>query len=358
MYYALLGHTPTLSTLELTSLGLASEPVTSNLVSLTGDPLSVADKLGGTVKLLEAVATTSPASLLSDLHSLFESDSAKNLAVTNYSHHAVTTSDLYNLKKSLTRKARFVSMETSGHELVMLAKQHVTELSIIENKGELVIAKTVWVQPGLAWAKRDRQRPYQDIKRGMLPPKLARILVNLATRGESGLVFDPFCGTGTLLAEALVLGYGVAGSDNDPRAVSGTAKNLAWVQPASTPRLEVADATHASQWLARADFIATEPYLGPLISVHTPPSESKLQGVARGLDKLYRGCLRDWTRLGVRRVAMVIPEFHLNGRVIPTLQVATIGALGYNLISQVAYSKAGATVVRNITVLERPSTNN
>ena len=58
----------------------------------------------------------------------------------------------------------------------------------------------------------------------MIPPKLARTMINLAV-GENDpksiTVFDPFCGTGTILMEGLMVGVTVMGSDLDHEAVHG-----------------------------------------------------------------------------------------------------------------------------------------
>ena len=75
-----------------------------------------------------------------------------------------------------------------------------------------------------SYTKRDRERPKRDAKVGMLPPKLAQIIINLAAGqlpeeklqnicdiplGEpiprrllGQTVLDPFCGTGVILQEA------------------------------------------------------------------------------------------------------------------------------------------------------------
>src|SRR3990170_5795696 len=50
-----------------------------------------------------------------------------------------------------------------------------------------------WVQPFEEFAQRDYQRPYSDPKRGMLPPKVSRIMVNLAfpsKPSKSYVVYD------------------------------------------------------------------------------------------------------------------------------------------------------------------------
>ncbi len=60
-----------------------------------------------------------------------------------------------------------------------------------------------------------------------MPPKLARCLVNLARAPVGGLVLDPFCGAGSLLLEAGLVGCRVLGMDVRADMVEGCSRNLA-----------------------------------------------------------------------------------------------------------------------------------
>ena len=363
MYHITLGHSPKMSLLELSARKVEVSIISDQLVSTdNSDILTIAPELAGITRLIKEVQVTSPDSLISDLTSLVRDSGLKNHAITNYSEHPISEHHLYSLRSTVkeTRPVRFLSFETSDHSLIAIRKQHVAEFSVIEHNSTLVIGKTVWIQDADDWTQRDRSRPYQDIKRGMLPPKIARLMVNLATGGENGVLLDPFCGTGTILMEAMLLGNQVVGSDNDSSAIAGTKRNISWLQseyslPTENCNLHTVDATHIDQHISNIDFIATEPYLGPLISHKLIPTHQKLFNTARGLDKLYRGALRSWSKMLKEggRVVIVIPEFHAYGTVIPTLKIDTIDSLGYNYVDSVAYSKPGAIVVRNITILEK-----
>jgi tRNA G10 N-methylase Trm11 len=63
---------------------------------------------------------------------------------------------------------------------------------------------------------------------GVLPQKLARIMCNL-TGLQSGIIWDPFCGSGTILMEAAVLGFDVLGSDIDVNALNLANENMIWL---------------------------------------------------------------------------------------------------------------------------------
>ena len=57
-------------------------------------------------------------------------------------------------------------------------------------------------------------------------PKLSRLFLNLARLKEGDLALDPFCGTGSILIEAALLGLRPIGSDLDRKMLWGSKKNL------------------------------------------------------------------------------------------------------------------------------------
>ncbi|MFZ1248874.1 MAG: hypothetical protein WAQ24_00970 [Candidatus Saccharimonadales bacterium] len=140
-----------------------------------------------------------------------------------------------------------------------LTKSNGAELLLIAAQDKTYIARTVAIQDIASYTLRDRGRPKRDARVGMLPPKLAQIIVNLATgevqRHESRdmsqekiTVLDPFCGTGVVLQEAILMGYGAYGTDLEPRMIEYTNENLQWLFKSynlapTIYNLEIADAT-------------------------------------------------------------------------------------------------------------------
>ena len=104
------------------------------------------------------------------------------------------------------------------------------ELCLLKAKDEFLIGQTLAVQPFEEYSERDYGRPARDSRSGMLPPKLAKAMVNIASRGNRGLkILDPFCGSGTVLQESLLLGCNVIGTDIEARAIADSKKNLEWL---------------------------------------------------------------------------------------------------------------------------------
>jgi tRNA G10 N-methylase Trm11 len=194
----------------------------------------------------------------------------------------------------------------------------------------------------------------------MLPPKLARIMVNLAATSKpeavSGPIYDPFCGTGTILQEALVLGYEAAGSDLEPRMVDASVTNLNWLKELQSglksPLEVVARAADVGPEY-QLEALATEGYLGPPIS--RIPSPEAIRMLGKELDKLYKGF---WKAFGPvlgpgKRVVVCLPVFIQNGQPMRLGNVDSLGNPSYNLEGSYDYYREGQIVGRQIMIYRR-----
>lgn len=214
--------------------------------------------------------------------------------------------------------------------------------------------KMVWRHSARAWFKRDRGKPYSDRHKGLLPPKIARILVNLAVGAndpEGKTLLDPFCGSGTILLEAGVLKMNLIGNDLDPAQIAGARRNLDFFGLKS--KLLAYEAAALSDHLKEEiDFIATEPYMG-----RPTTRADRLPDLAKGLMKLYLGCLKDWLKFLKTdgRIAMIFPVFDYQGRQYKTSAVIDDPKLiGYNIVARgLLYSQPEAKVRREIVILQK-----
>lgn len=117
-----------------------------------------------------------------------------------------------------------VKTATTLHE--KLISQGI-ECMIIPNKaGDYIAAETVWVQDIDAYSKRDMDRERSMVV-GMMPPKIAQIMINLATKWDKNLsIYDCFCWLGTTMIEAWHAGYRhLIASDISPEMVRTTTAN-------------------------------------------------------------------------------------------------------------------------------------
>lgn len=145
---------------------------------------------------------------------------------------------------------------------------------------QYVTARTLAIQDIQAYEVRDTARPARDPHRGMLPPKVAQMTLNLARAQlptpSPVAILDPFCGTGTVLQEGWLLGERMIGMDSDPGMIQATKTNLAWVARhfalGSTPPPQVLQHDVRRPWPLHQtiDAIVTEPHLGRPLSSPLP----------------------------------------------------------------------------------------
>lgn len=221
------------------------------------------------------------------------------------------------------------------------------EMLLVRDGNDTILAQTTTVQDIEAYAARDQARPARDARVGMLPPKLAQIITNLAVSSIDPklgvVVLDPFCGTGVVLQEATLMGYKVRGSDLEPRMIEYSEKNLRWLasqnwSPIASSeddlfcQLDVGDATNFS-WIPAPNFIAGETYLGRPFSAE--PTTEILNDVMRDVDLIHRKFLKNvaqQTTIGFR-MCIAIPAWKTKNGFKHLKVLDSLEELGYNRVS-------------------------
>ena len=190
-----------------------------------------------------------------------------------------------------------LSTATSHHNKLGLANNKVELLIVKGRGGKIIIAESTGAQNITALARRDQERPARDAFVGMLPPKLAQIMINLTglKPGNPPLtILDPFCGTGVLLQEAILLGYSVYGTDLAEKMVRYSRDNIHWLEEKYHIKadwyLHEGDAMTAS-WRQPISAVACETYLGQPFSA--PPSAEKLAEVRKNCDRIVAEFLKN-----------------------------------------------------------------
>lgn len=185
---------------------------------------------------------------------------------------------------------------TSHHNKLGLSDNKVELLVVRGQGGKIIIAESVGAQNITALAKRDQGRPARDAFVGMLPPKLALTMLNLAGSKPKMRVLDPFCGTGVVLQEGLLLDYVVSGSDLNPKMIDYTMRNLDWLKKQKDSGVidlvRQGDAMDFEWIEAKSlDAVVCETYLGQPFSA--PPSSSKLVEVRGNCDHIISAFLKN-----------------------------------------------------------------
>jgi tRNA (guanine10-N2)-dimethyltransferase len=158
-------------------------------------------------------------------------------------------------------------------------------------------------------------------------------------------ILDPFCGTGVVLQEALLMGYHVTGTDLEPRMVKYSEKNLEWLRdeyklPELDSVLEVGDATNHT-WSVQPDFVAAETYLGrPFTSMPSGEILNQTISECNLIIKKFLQNIHGQLQPGAR-LCLAVPAWQIGKNPLKHLPlVDQIGDLGYN---QVSFERAGST---------------
>lgn len=317
-----------------------------------------------------------------------------------------------NTEPALSSAQTFHNALTSGVGL---------ELVFVAHNKKTYIGHVTHVQDIDSYTLRDRGRPKRDPFVGMLPPKLAQTIINLAIgtshsedgasqsttsvpaakdsadRRQSGqpnataepqaprkvlseavgsgvltvsahinashIVLDPFCGTGVILQEAALMGYGVYGTDVSEKMVRFSRDNLNWALETFglhvERQLEIADAT-THTWRQPISAVACEGFLGqPLGGQHPSPERlseiiHECNGIMRDFLKNIHNQLQPGTRLCIAAPAWFVDETYHH---LPVLE--EFSSLGYDRVqskhvdtTQLIYSREDQITHRELLVLQ------
>lgn len=368
MQYAfILGNTPKLSVAEIISsvknstIKKQTEQVAIVETAVELDCQKLIIKLGGTVKI---AALTPSLPLATSIK-----DNAKYKF--GFSFHSldpsIKPSYLFNLKQTYRKKglefkkklrqegkrAELIESKDIALSSVIISKEKCLDILILvdQDKKE-TYAKTLAVQPFREFSHRDYDRPNKDMRSGMLPPKVARMMVNIAAGDSADALLDPFCGSGTILQEAILLGYKkVYGTDISQRAITDTQANLEYLH-LNNFELYKLDACHLTSRfkINSIKTVVAEVFLGP---PNFP--ESEIDKIVCQLTALYEKTFKEIKRILKPEAKLVIafPAWRLKNKIIHLPIKKVLLKLGYNIKNQpILYGRPDARVLREIYILD------
>ncbi|MDB5167462.1 MAG: hypothetical protein JWN26_607 [Candidatus Saccharibacteria bacterium] len=316
MYVSILGRQPALGIAELERVfGGGNVTPLSSLAATIDTPLLDIQSLGGTLKAGKVVIDLPSGDFgrvnqkviqyYSNQWSSAEGKitlglSAYGFEVSSREVQKIGITLKQKLKKSgvslrlVPNSEPALSTATSHHNKLGLSANKVELLIIRARSGRIVVAESTGGQNISAYAKRDQERPKRDAFVGMLPPKLAQIMINLAHPQAGARILDPFCGTGVILQEASLMGYSVYGTDLVDKMISFSKENLEWLS--RTHRVDVHSDLHSgdamtTKWQSPIDAVIAETYLGQPFSA--PPSMPKLEEVRKNCNHIITEFLKN-----------------------------------------------------------------
>lgn len=382
----ILGRQPAIGAAELESLYGANKLriVSNQAILLEKSPSEVNfDRLGSSIKLGQILDTchyTKIKKTVSDIvASLNLPQNGKlNIGISGYglkmSNREIGAMAL-DIKKTLKKDGYSVRVvpnkESSLNSAQVihnkLTAEHGLELLLVASGADVYIAKTVAVQDIVDYTARDRERPKRDAFVGMLPPKLAQTIINLAA-GEmqpvNHTLLDPFCGTGVVLQEALLMGFDAVGTDIEPKMIDYSQQNIEWFTkywPEANNKcdLEVGDACNHT-WQNNISTIASETYLGrPLSGI---PPKDKLDEIIHSVNYLHKKFLQNLAGqiASGTRICIAVPAWFVNKRVFQLPILDDLAKLGYNRIdfkhaktADLIYRRPDQLVGRELVIMTR-----
>lgn len=373
----ILGRQPDLGRAELERLCPDMAKFSNTTALVKSDSINI-NELGGTLKVGEIKARLNNA----DLKSIGD-EIVKLLAAINHKFSlGVSFYDTYinpkevnafafEIKKQLRKFSLSVRVVPNHGQTLStpqvihnkLAKEPNCEILIATNKNETIIAFTTQVQDIEAYGARDQERPMRDARVGMLPPKLAQIMINLAKPIKNNRLLDPFCGTGVILQEALIKGFNVYGTDINEKMVEYTRTNLRWLETkfSNLPKydVELADATR-HRWIQPIDVIVSELFLGKPLSYQLNKSELNIE--INVVDKLLVNFLENLhgQLMPSAKLCLAVPAWKINNGFVSLPSLDHLSKIGYNHISfktvkveNLLYFRPSQLVARKLLILTR-----
>ncbi len=393
-YVAVLGRQPLISVAELESLFSDVRLIAPNLAEFSSSQVPDINRLGGTLKI--AAALNVP---VEQFFASLPATGKVTLGVSDFSKKASVRSaqqDALHWKRLLINKGHSVRIVPNQSAVLSSAttlhNKLYKELKIELIKHNHDYYRVISVQQIDAYVKRDQARPARDAKVGMLPPKLAQILINLCGNLPArSVLLDPFCGTGVVLQEATLMGYTPYGTDINERMVEYSKKNLAWLlargqnygsketkvaekmsDEAALPNhitdsesqvsalIQTGDATNFV-WTLPINAVACETYLGPPMS--QAPADIKLKQAKQECKSIIIGFLKNLSAQikPDTPVVIAIPAWlRPDGRYERLNLLDEIEKLRYNVVrfkdlgqKDLLYHRDGQVVAREIIVLRK-----
>ncbi|MBU0732082.1 methyltransferase domain-containing protein [Patescibacteria group bacterium] len=381
-YLFILGNNPELSALELEMVfyKFMKNPLEFKLLGPkvvlieTGEKIDVKkiqDKLGGTVKIAEYLFETEELE-----EEKFVEILKKKKGKILYGFSLYPANEKIKVKKEHKNFEKFglkIKKELGPARLVTskdpelssvivqkeILKKDGSDFIVVIDDGKYTIGVTKIVQDFKTYSDLDYGRPARDPRNGMLPPKVAEMMINIVSPEPGNAIIDPFCGSGTILHAAAMLGWkNILGSDISPQAINNTKKNIEWLatqrkKELSTInfRFEIIDAQNLSTILSAnsVDAIVTEVYLGP------PKFERDLPRIKKDLETLYFKVFADFKRILKPKAKLVVafPAWKFKKDVIKLDISKELKNLKYEFFAEpVIYGRPDAKVLREIYFLE------
>lgn len=261
------------------------------------------EKLAGVHKVAVPV-TLQPKSWLASIKELeaflSEFDDSFNFSVSLYSpdgandseYEQVASTLLATVRRAGFRKANLIRPRNGTEVLTKeIVSRKIIDFIVIRLGEDFWVGVTSYIPETQQFQLRSNERPVvsADIS---ISSRLAKVLLNIGGIRKGQLVLDPFCGSGTVLSEALLAGAKCIGVDRDRVRIENTKRNLEWLSKTlgvsnESYSLKVGDATRLETLMGdvEVDAVVSEPIFLPRIDF--APALEKAKKLIRNSSRLY-----------------------------------------------------------------------
>ncbi|HRY59863.1 MAG TPA: hypothetical protein P5096_00600 [Patescibacteria group bacterium] len=404
LYAFILGKNPTLSIAEIVSV-LKRDRFVFVITSISTKTLIIKidkeienvqnflDKLGGTVKIARVFGTSKESEIAGPMIGYISNSFKGSKFAYGISFYGIKNKNIgFEIKKYLKTigiNSRFVLGKEESLSAPEIKNNGIIEKGadfvVIRNGKDIYVGKTIAIQDYESYSHRDYDRPRRNAKSGMLPPKIAQIMINLIplksnqAKSCKPIIYDPFCGNGTILQEAALMGFEILGSDLSRDRIYDTQQNLCWLKKEYNLDINTKELLFQSDALKlkKEDFpktpdaIVSEVYLGPPLTERV--TEKEIFVITKELEDEYLSFLKNIHLINISYLVLALPfyilrkkHYHLNvideAKKIGYNSLSPIQNLDFDLnllpeyngkINSIIYSRPEQIVGREIIVFER-----
>ncbi len=316
------------------------------LISLSQNNFNI-EELGGTIKIAKVVFENKDKKEIINFLDKFDMLNKDKIYFS-------VNDDL--IKEVLTKKFKEYNIKSYYRSSVKNPRSALKlDLELIQFKD--CLAKVIQVSNPRIYKKRDEIRPRFDEKK-VTSIRLAKILINLSQAKKE--IFDPFCGAGTILQEALLMNLDSYGLDIN---VNEAKENLSWLiknfNIKSNYKLYEGDSRKLSKFVNNVESVVTEPYLGPYLKNYLKHKEAS--SIILELEELYKKVFNELNKI-TKRIVILFPIIPTKDRKKIKINIKKIlfgtefRVCNYGIKLPIFYKHKGSILEREIWIFEKIKT--
>lgn len=321
---------------------------------------NLVDILGGTLAIGKVIATGNKGEIFNELEKTMIYSGTKNkltYTLWEFSSYDEKIKEYLKqrfkeekLKTSYKGLTGFVESQSGEKESKPSSKLIEEEYFIFEEENMqyfgIIFQKCDYEKIEQREVNKPVKRPSLDIS-----PRLAKILINLCGIKENEKLYDPFCGIGVILQEALIRNINVIGSDIDTSAIKGANENLNWFNfPKEKYELIKGDSSKIE--IPNCIAIATEPDLG--ITLKKIPTKEKANNMLNNFEKLMISVINNVQNKISGRIVFTSPNIRIGKKRISCNIEKICERTNFKLCGEgIAEHRGNQIVGRMIYVLEK-----